>query len=106
MCHTPFYGHNNGSLSGATTVSIVLNTIAAKWTATMQANCDSTTAVYPYATDQTITAVGLGDVGVTTGANVCNFDLSSAYAVPEPASLGVLALGGLGLLLIKRRRKA
>ncbi len=38
-------------------------------------------------------------------AEVQNFQLTTA-AVPEPATLGVFALGGMGLLLASRKRKA
>ncbi len=66
-------------------------------------------------------AVGLSlsDLGVTTGQTVTKFEFTavrnwditeimvdSNLAVPEPTSLTLLAIGGLGMLLMRRRRRA
>ena len=52
---------------------------------------------YTFATGQTSYNANYKDVGILT------FNVT---AVPEPASLGLVAVGALGLLLLKRRRPA
>ncbi len=46
-------------------------------------------------------------IGGTSGANgkFTSLTLSGSVLVPEPASIGLLGLGGLGLLLLGKRRK-
>ena len=47
------------------------------------------------------------DTGVATTSNNGNIGIQAAdVVVPEPATLGLLAAGGLGLLLLKRRKMA
>jgi hypothetical protein len=61
-------------------------------------------SVVAFATNPNITAVGLGNSVVS--AQVSNFELSSA-PVPEPATLGLFAIGAsAGCYLLKRRRMA
>ena len=50
-----------------------------------------------------ITAVGIGNDGTVSAGQFSNFSLTSS-PVPEPATLGLVAIGGLGLLLLKRRK--
>ena len=85
-------------------LSIVLNTQASAWTWQMSANGTPIDSVVAFATNPNITAVGLGNSVVS--AQVSNFELSSA-PVPEPATLGLFAIGAAaGLFLLKRRRMA
>ena len=50
---------------------------------------------------QVITLAGIG----STGPQINAFQLRESVPVPEPASLGLLAVGGLGLLLLGKRRR-
>ncbi len=45
------------------------------------------------------------DAANTIGADVANYVVSSEVAVPEPASLGLITIGAIGLLG-RHRRKA
>jgi hypothetical protein len=97
---------NNGvgftSTSGVNTVSIVLNTKAATWTYQAFNNANPVMpSPVAFSTNPTITAVELGNSDAT--GTFSNFELSAAV-VPEPPSLGLVAVGGLGLLLLKRRK--
>ena len=88
--------------SGTNTISIVLDTMATQWTYQVFDNGTSVAPAASFATNQpTITAVGFGNSDST--GTVSGFELSSA-AVPEPASLGLAAVGAMGLLLLKRRK--
>ncbi len=101
----PDTSNANGGFTGTSsvnTVSIVLNTQAAAWTYQVFDNAVAAEASpVVFSTNPTITAVGLGNSSAT--GTFSNFELSSA-AVPEPPSLGLVAVGGLGLLLLKRRK--
>ncbi len=87
-------------------VRIVLDTTAATWTARYYAkagNVGTYTEVIAGAkdiTDETITAVGFGTYN--SGGNFGKFNSFSLTQVPEPATMGLLAIGGLALL--RRRR--
>ncbi len=99
-------GSTNGNAypaqgAGVQDLQVVLNTEAAAWTVQFIDNGVTLGSVFTYTTNPTITAVGFGTEGVN--AQVSNFSLT---AVPEPASLGLFAVGGLGLLLLKRRKTA
>ena len=90
---------------GVNTYSIVLNTGSSAWAYNVYLTNSNVTnkLVGTGAVETTpgITAVGLEN-GLGVG-EVSNFSLTDV-AVPEPASLGLLTAGGLGLLLLKRRK--
>lgn len=54
---------------------------------------------------QNSTSVGLFTKAWSTNSALGTFNYFNSSVVPEPSSVGVLALGGLGLLLAARRRK-
>ena len=94
--------------SGANTMSLVLNTGSPAWSydwyVTNSLLNDQLVESGTFSTNPAITAVGFEMDGQGID-QVSNFSLTDV-AVPEPATLGLFALGGLGLLLISRKRKA
>jgi hypothetical protein len=83
------------------TLELVLNTTSATWTYQVYDNgtLESGTNPISLPSGTTITAVGMQ--GASVIGKVSNFELAT---VPEPATLGLVAVGGLGLLLLKRRK--
>ena len=92
--------------SGYTTWSITLNTTQSNWTTSFsevgvsgETNFQTFTYGGSNGANPTINTVGFGTNSLA--GTVQNFTL---VAVPEPATLGLVAVGGLGLLLLKRRK--
>jgi hypothetical protein len=89
-------------------VRIVLDTTAATWTARYYAkagNVGTYTEVIAAAkdiTDETIDAIGFSTFN--SGDNSVEFNSFSLTVIPEPATMSLLALGGLGVLARRRRR--
>ena len=88
--------------TGVQNLQMVLNTAGTNWTVQYSDNGTDLGSLYTYATNPTIGDVGFG-ISAASG-QVSNFSLTSS-PVPEPAALGLFVLGGLGLLLISRKRK-
>ncbi len=107
--YNPGPGHSGGYTSFATTsgvqnVAIVLNTTAANWTFQVFNNSSAVGPVVTLASNPSIVGVALGDNGnPMANGTVSDFSLTTS-AVPEPATLGLILVGGLGLLLIGRKR--
>lgn len=87
-----------GAYSGTQTLTIVLDTTAAQWTAEWFIGATSLDTVTYTTTDPSITHVGIGR-GAGAGTTFSDFTLT---AVPEPSAALV---GGLGLLVLLRRRR-
>ena len=98
----------SGQSDTAQQISIVLDTGPATWTYQFFDDSTAVSSVESFSSNPAITAVGLCLQGSpnwsspVTG-NVSNFSLTSS-PVPEPATLGLMVLGGMGLLLLKRRK--
>lgn len=96
-------------------VTMVLNTSAPQWTVSYSADGGLYTANYTYAAGSNPTNIpgvmlvqgsnnsGAGIPGWPVQASAFELQVSS---VPEPATLLFMGLGGLGLLLFKRKGKA
>ncbi len=93
--------------SGLQTFVITLNTTGTEWTSSAYVTGDpSLTASYTYTSgNPTITTVGFGTDNTQGIVSAFSLDVASV-AVPEPATLSMLAIVGLGLLLGKRRKTA
>ncbi len=99
------YGQNfNNAVAGVNTLSTVLNTGGSTWTWQLFLNGAAVSPIKAFPTNPTITAVGIGNDGSVINGQFSNFELTSS-PVPEPATLGLFGLGGLGLLLASRKRK-
>jgi hypothetical protein len=92
---------STAAIGSANDVAIILNTGASAWTYQVFDNATAVSPIVTFATNPTMTAIGLQNAGVI--GTVGNFELTSS-PIPEPATLGLVAVGGLGLLLLKRRK--
>ncbi len=99
-------GFSPGITSGVNTYSIVLNTGSASYSyqvlLTNSAVSNDLIGSGTFSTNPFINAVGMQN-GLGIG-QVSNFSLTSS-PVPEPATLGLVGVGALGMLLIGRKRK-
>jgi hypothetical protein len=88
-------------------VLVRLDTTGAQWTTSYYQGGTQMGSTYTYPTNPTINYVGFVMEGAVTGVtgNVSAFQLT-ATAVPEPSTYALLVAGGVGSLLMFRRRRA
>lgn len=99
------YGQNfNNAVAGVNTLSTVLNTGGSTWTWQLFLNGVAASPIESFPTNPHITAVGIGNDGSVINGQFSNFELTSS-PVPEPASLGLFAVGGLALVLVSGKRR-
>ncbi len=106
-----FNNENNGSGVGpythGGTATVTLNTTGpeSEWTATFAYNGSTLGSIsYGGATSLPSTDLGVGFASYDSMQGSVGSITLTQTAVPEPAALGVLAVGGLGLLILKRRK--
>lgn len=94
----------NGNTLG-NTATVILNTSGAAWTYQWLYNGVALDTPQTYTTNPTATT-GVGIIAYqSVQGQAGSFQLTDS-SVPEPATLGLMAAAGLGLLLLKRRRSA
>lgn len=84
---------------GSVNLSVMLNTLQDAWTVEWLVDGETIRDPVAYETNPTINYVGMAGWNTATGT-VDNFSLN---IVPEPTSVSLLFLGGLGLALRRRR---
>jgi hypothetical protein len=83
--------------------TVVLDTTQSQWVGSDYYN-NVPVGAWGYAAGSNPTGITQVAIGVNgMNATVTNFSLTD-QTVPEPATLGLVAVGGLGLLLLKRRK--
>ena len=109
--NSTFYGGGTsnvqaiGTDGGTTNIALVLNTQSSLWTLDWYVNGTSVRTA-TFTMNPTITTVSFGNNSYVNGNSntlsaIQNFELS----VPEPATLGLMSAGGIGILLVGRKRK-
>ncbi len=93
---------DEGNWSVSATFSLVLNTEAAAWTAEWFIDGGSVRGPVAYGTNPTIGYVGFGRENGNK-SSIDNFSLSDNSVITEPSTTALIGLGGLALIL--RRRK-
>lgn len=98
---TGFTTGQTGDLTNDT-FELVLNTTAPTWTYQVYNEGTLVSGANPIQLPAGTTINYVGMQGASAIGTVSNFELSS---VPEPATLGLMGVGAIGLLLIGRKRK-
>ncbi len=86
--------------TGVQNLQMVLDTSGMNWTVQFSDNGTNLGSLYTYTTNPVIGDVGFG--ASAASGQVSNFSLTSS-PVPEPTSVGLFALGCLGMMFISRK---